>query len=165
MNIGRKVDSITGFTLIEMLMAIAIFSVVIGGLFTIGDYVSARVVESRRESKRILEMANFLNEFSDSLEDGKGILYVSAREIGIWLNDKDGDGRPYADETVSFLWDGRSPGTVYRRVGYEEKGVMNAVEAFEIAYDFPPPQTTHVLMRIKVNGTVYQTGMAVGARR
>ena len=148
-----------------MLMAIAIFSVVIGGLFTLGDYVSKQVVESRRESKRILETANFLNEFSDALEDGRGILYLSAREIGVWLNDKDGDGRPYADETVTFSWDGRSPGTLYRRVGYEEKAVLNGVESFEIAYDFPPPRTTHALLRLEVNGTVYQTGMALPAGR
>ncbi len=150
-----------GFTLIEMLVAIGIFSIVIGGLFTISDYAVKRSMAARKEAKKLLALTNFLSELSDSVKSSREILYISSREVGIWKEDKDGDGRPYTDETVSFSWDGRSPGNVYRRVGYDEAAVLNGVQSFELGFDEPAPRTRHVLMRVTIDDHLYQMEMAV----
>lgn len=152
-----------GFTLIEMLVSIAIFSVVIGGVFVLTGFGEKTFVRTREETKRLKEISEFLNEFSEAIKEGKGVQFISAREVGIWKEDKDKDGRPYADEMVSFAWDGRSPGTVYRRAGYDENAVLNKVDAFELAFDEPAPKTRHVLLRVSVEGTVYQTSLVVRA--
>ncbi len=152
-----------GFTLMEMLISISIFSVVIGGIITLTGFGEKTFRKTRDETQKLKELSEFLTEFSDLVKEGKGVQYISSREVGIWKEDKDKDGRPYPDEIVSFGWDGRSPGTVYRRVGYDEIPALSRVESFEIAFDEPAPKTRHVLLRLAVDGNVYQTSLVVRA--
>ena len=152
-----------GFTLIEMLVSIAIFSIVIGGIFTLTGFGEQTFRRTRAETQKLKEISEFLTEFSDGIKEGKGVQYISAREVGIWKEDKDKDGRPYGDEIVSFVWDGRSPGTVYRRVGYDESTALHRVETFEMAFDEPAPKTRHVILRFSIDGAVYQTSLVVRA--
>lgn len=158
---GRKRCS--GFTLMEMLISIAIFSVVLGGIFTLTGFGEKTFRRTRDETRKLKEISEFLAEFSDSVKHGRGVQYISGREIGIWTDDRDKDGRPYTDEIVSFGWDGRSPGIVYRRVGYDEVPALSRVESFEIAFDEPAPKTRHLLLRLAIDGTVYQTSLVVRA--
>lgn len=153
----------SGFTLVEMLVSIAIFSVVIGGIFTLTGFGEKTFRRTRDETRKLKEVSEFLTEFSDAVKHGRGVQYISGREIGIWREDRDKDGRPRTDEIVSFGWDGRSAGTVYRRVGYDEAPALSRVESFEIAFDDPAPKTRHVLLRMAIDGTVYQTSLVVRA--
>lgn len=163
--VGQRMDKtdLSGFTLIEMLISIAIFSVVIGGIITLTGFGEKTFRRTRDETRKLKEISEFLTEFSDAVKHGRGVQYISGREIGIWREDRDKDGRPYTDEVVAFGWDGRSDGVVYRRVGYDEKAVLNRVESFEIAFDEPAPKTRHVLVRVSIDGEVYQTSMVVRA--
>ncbi len=150
-----------GFTLVEMLIALAVFSIVMSGLFMFTGMGENLFRKTRQEATQLKELTAFLGEFSDAVKEGKSIQYISSRETGIWKEDKDKDGRPYPDETVSFLWDGRSPGAIYRRVGSDNTPILNGVESFELAFDEPAPKTRHVLLRFSVDGTVYQTSLRV----
>ena len=162
-GIGTGPSMASGFTLIEMLISIAIFSVVMGGIFTLTGFGEKTFRRTRDETKKLKEISEFLTEFSDAVKHGRGVQYISGREIGIWKEDRDKDGRPYTGEVVAFGWDGRTQGTVYRRVGYDEVPALNRVESFEIAFDDPPPKTRHVLLRMVIDGTVYQTSLVVRA--
>lgn len=149
--------------MIEMLISIAIFAVVFGGIFTLTGFGEKTFRKTRAESQKLKEISEFLTEFSEAVKEGRGVQYISAREIGIWREDRDRDGRPYTDEVVSFAWDGSSPGAVYRRVGYDEVPVLHRVDSFEIAFDEPAPNTRHILLRLSVDGVVYQTSLVVRA--
>lgn len=150
-----------GFTLVEMLIALAVFSIVMSGLFMFTGTGEHLFRQTRREATALKELTAFLGEFSDAVKEGKSIQYISSREIGIWKEDKDKDGRPYPDETVTFLWDGRSPGTIYRRIGFDNTAILTGVQSFELAFDEPAPKTRHVLVRFSVDGSVYQTSLRV----
>lgn len=154
----------SGVTLVEMLIALAIFSVVVGAIVALTGHGEKIFMKSRREIQRLKDLSAFLGDFSDSVKNGKSVQYISAREIGIWKEDTDKDGRPYADELVSFVWDGRTAGTVYRRVGYDESPALTRVDWFELSFDEPAPNTRHVLLRVLQDGRTYQTSLVVRNR-
>lgn len=145
----------TGFTLIEVLIALAVFSIMLTGMIGLVGYVTKRYEVISKKTAEVTALTNFLESFTNQVKHSREILYVSSREITIWETDSDNDGRPYTDETVTYYWDGKENGALYLRRGYNETPLLLNVSNFDLIPDHPAPKTRHLLVRLEQSAHVY----------
>lgn len=139
-----------GLTLMEILVAVAIFGMVVAGIMRFGDFVSRRLFLIRDSTERMDQMAMFLKSVSADVRDGRQILYTSPTELGVWRADENGDSAPEPSETVGYAWDGESPGRVYRQAGENRSVILSNVRDLKIRYDRESPLTRHVMLEVAV---------------
>lgn len=147
-----------GISLIEVLVAVTIFSIVVAAVMRFSDYVSRRIFTVRNEVQQMNNLVTFLQALSADVRGCRQILYSAPLEIGIWRADENADSVPEPLETTGYAWDGASPGSVYRRDGEDSAVVLSAVQEFKFSYDREGPQTRHILLDLSVGQGATGTG-------
>ncbi|MBI4179325.1 type II secretion system protein [bacterium] len=137
-----------GVTLIEILVAAAIFSIVMGAVFQFGTFVSRRLFMMRDATDHLNQMTLFLNAIAADVRDGRQILYSGETEIGIWLADENADSEPDPAEMAGYAWDGVVPGTVFRQAEESRRILLTDVRDFKFRYDRESPVTRHVMLEM-----------------
>ncbi len=139
-----------GISLIEVLVAMTIFSIVVIGVMKFGDYVSRRIFTVRDDVDAMDQMVAFLKVFSRDVRSARQILYSSPAEVGIWRADENADSAPEPVETIGYAWDGENPGNIYRQEGEDTAVVLSSVRDLKFTYDRESPQTRHVILDVSV---------------
>ena len=137
-----------GITLIEVLVALSIFSMVILAVTRFGDYVTRRIFTVRNEVEQLDGLVSFLKSMSADIRGGRQILYSSSTEIGIWHADENADSAPQSPETVGYAWDGVEFGHVIRVAGEDTSVILKDVRDLKFSYDRESPNTRHVVMEL-----------------
>lgn len=148
MNTGRR-----GHTLIEVLVALTIFSMVVAFVMRFGDWASRRVFGVRTEAEQLDQLVMFFKAFSTDVRDSRQVLYSSPGEIGLWKIDENGDSAPQTIETVGYGWDGEARGIIYRQDGEDSTAILSRVVDFKLIYDTLSPNTRHVILQLAVEQT------------
>ena len=139
-----------GITLIEVLVALTIFSMVIASVMQFSDYVTRRIFTIRQDVTHLDQLVAFMNVLSDDVRGSRQIIYSTPQEVGIWRADENADSTPDPVETVGYAWDGESPGSIYRQAGENRTIVLSDVRYLEFNYDRPSPLTRHVVLELLV---------------
>ncbi len=139
-----------GFTLIEVLVSLTIFSMVVAFMLRFGDWSAKRIVAVRSEAAQLDKLVTFFRAFSTDVRDSRQVLYSSPTEIGLWRLDENGDSAPETIETLGYGWDGESRGTIYRQGGEDSSSILSGVDEFNLIYDQPSPNTRHVILELSV---------------
>lgn len=140
-------------TLVEVLVSVAIFSMVVASVMRFGDYVLRRIVTVRSEVDQLDQMVLFLKQFSIDVRDSRQILYTTPVELGIWRIDDNADSAPEAAETLGYAWNGESPGVIYRQAGDNRTTALSDVRDLRFQYDRESPLTRHVMLEVEVGKT------------
>lgn len=139
-----------GISLIEVLVAMTIFSIVVVGVMKFGDYVSRRILTVRNDVDEMDRLVGFLKVFSRDVRGARQILYSAPAEVGVWRADENADSAAEPAETIGYAWDGESPGNIYRQEGEDTAIVLSDVRDLKFTYDRESPQTRHVILDVSV---------------
>lgn len=139
-----------GITLIEVLVAMTIFTMIVAAVMRFSDYVGRRIVTIRDEVKQMEELVGFLKTFSADVRGGRQILHSAPSEIGVWRADENADSAPEPSETIGYAWDGESPGRLYRQEGEDTSIALTNVQDLKLRYDRPSPRTRHIILDLAV---------------
>lgn len=139
-----------GITLIEMMVAMTIFSMVVLSMMQFADFVSRRMFAVRNEMTDLEQMVSFLRQFSDDVRQSREVLYTSPTEIGLWRIDENSDSVPDSVETIGYAWDPDGAGTVYRRAGDDSAAVLSNAKSFRLGFDEDAPRTRHVILDMSI---------------
>ena len=142
-----------GITLIEVLVAVSIFSIVVAALMRYSGYVTRRISTVQRDMDHLDKMVIFLKRLSSDVRGARQVLLASQAEIGLWRADENADSAPEPAEIVGYAWDGEAPGTIYRQDGEDTSIAISDVQELKFSYDYPIPKTRHVLLEISVGKT------------
>ncbi len=148
-----RVARASGVSLLEMLIAMSIFTWVMAALYQFNDYVMKRVVTVRNEMELQERMVLFLGTISADVRTARQIIYTAPAELGIWRADENGDSAPDSAETVGYAWDGDIPGRLYRQAGFDSQVILPDVRGLEFRYDQESPNTRHVIVHLSVGRT------------
>lgn len=154
---GRHGHRQRGITLVEVLVALAIFSMVITAVMRFGDYVTRRIFTVRNEIEQLDGLVTFLKTLSADVRGGRQVLYSSPAEIGIWRADENADSFPQAPETVGYAWDGLDFGHVIRQSGEDTTLILKDVRDLKFTYDQESPNTRHVVLELTLGKTAAES--------
>ena len=107
MSTGRRTSRRVGFTLIEMVVSLAVFAVLVGAMGS-ALVLSTHALPTRTSAAgRTVAASEVLQQMTDEL---RGALYLTEAEptsVALVLPDRDGDGNP---EAVRYAWSGLAGG-------------------------------------------------------
>ena len=149
----RTARRMAGITLLEMLVSLAIFSMVVATVMQFSEYVARRIITVRDDVQEIEQVAGFLGRLAGDVRGGRRVLYSMPTEIGIWRADENADSAPEPAETVGYAWDGTPAGQIYRQDGADSVPVLWNVHSLQFTYDWQSPQTRHVVVGLLVGKT------------
>ena len=121
-----------GFTLIEMVVSLAVFAVLIGAMGS-AIILSTHAMPTRgSDAGRTLAASETLQQMADEL---RGALYLTEAEptaVAFILLDADGDGHP---EAVRYAWAGVAGQSLTRQLnGGEPVAVLQSIDGLALSY-------------------------------
>ncbi len=138
MSTGRRTSRRVGFTLIEMVVSLAVFAVLVGAMGS-ALVLSTHALPTRTSAAgRTVAASEVLQQMTDEL---RGALYLTEAEptsVALVLPDRDGDGNP---EAVRYAWSGGAGAALTRQHnGTAAAALLGEVDGFALSY----PSVDHV---------------------
>ncbi len=130
---GRRWYCRCGFTLIEMMAAIAIMVILFGAITSVIMLGSKAVDDGRSPTSRIVRTGNALDEMKSDLAYALVITEATTTSIAVSVADRDNDGDT---EKIRYSWTGTAGDPLVRE--YNEgtaQTVATDVKSFAIKYD------------------------------
>jgi len=125
------------FTLLELIIAMAIISIVLAGVFMAFSVALRLFVGELTRSNVYIEADRGMNKITKDLKSSREIVSGTSREVSFWLFDFNGNGTREADETATFLWSGSPESSLNRILSSETIPIAYGVNNFTLTYDDP----------------------------
>ena len=121
-----------GYTLVELVMSMAVMTVVMGGIGS-AIFLAARGVDARSPLAGLVEGGRVVDQMAGELACALGFTELSATAVKFSVPDRDGDGTP---ETILYAWSD-TPGDPLTRQynGGMIANVVEDVQAFALTYE------------------------------
>lgn len=131
----RRAGSPRGFTLVEMVVSLAVISVLLVGMSSAIVLASKALPHATNPARATVDSARALHDLRDELRAATELPVFSETSVTLHLPDRDGDGRP---EVVTYAWAG-TPGTARAALTRAANGaaaltVLDNVENFALSY-------------------------------
>lgn len=131
----RRAGSPHGFTLVEMVVSLAVISVLLVGMSSAIVLASKALPHATNPARATVDSARALHELRDELRAATELPVFSETSVTLHVPDRDGDGRP---EVVTYAWAG-TPGTARAPLTRAANGgaaltVLDNVENFALSY-------------------------------
>ena len=134
-----------GFTLLELMMAMAMLSIAIAVIFYAFS-ASMRVFTSElSDADASLEMHRAIERMTNELRGSLEIISANGTGITFWYDDLNNDGTREANETVQYSWTGTSEGYINRTVQTSTQEIANGIKSFSLTYNDPSPSNIRVV--------------------
>ncbi|MEW5692107.1 MAG: type II secretion system protein [Candidatus Hydrogenedentota bacterium] len=143
-----------GFTLIEILVVIAIFSIVALMLFQLFNSAVRVVTRVKQVLIELDKVELFEYKIRDEIRNCLDILYNDGRGITLWVLDKNKDKIPNYDELRAYYWDGDEQGVLYKIENGIKETVFENVNYVEWKVD-TYDRATLVELKIKLRDKHY----------
>ena len=126
-----------GFTLLELMIAMAIMSMVMAAVFSAFSIFFRIFFDETQRTDIYIEADRGMNRIVSELRETKEIVSASSREVTFWLDDLNGNGTREANETVTYRWSGSIEAALNRIISNETFPVAYGVYNFTLSYDDP----------------------------
>lgn len=123
---------LSGFTLVELVMSMAIFAVLLGGV-TAGLIVASRAVPDEADTTvAVVEAARTADSIADEMKAALWVMEHTSTAVTFTVPDRNGDGVP---ERIRYAWGGSAGNPLTRSYnGGTAINVVESVEAFNLTY-------------------------------
>ncbi|MCC6679096.1 MAG: prepilin-type N-terminal cleavage/methylation domain-containing protein [Phycisphaerales bacterium] len=118
-----------GFTLVELVVALAVMSIVMAGLGSV-FVLAARGAEASSDDSGAASTAG-LNAMAADLRDAVRISAASARDVTFEVADRNGDS---AREVIRYAWSGTAGDALVRTCNGASADATGPLDAFSLAY-------------------------------
>ena len=126
-----------GFTLLELIIAMAVISVVMAGVFMAFSMAMKVFMEEASRTDVYIGADHAVSVMTKELKGAREIVSASSREVSFWLSDLNDDGTREANETIIYLWSTSPESSLKRFEGVSYESLAFNVMDFELSYDNP----------------------------
>ena len=130
---GARAGSDRAFTLIELIVSLAIVSILIGATGSIMVLASRAVPDGTSVAERSVSASSAADQIATELSGAVYVPLRSSRAITFLVPDRDGDGSP---ERISYSWSGTSGDPLTRTYNGAASGVvLSSVDDLTFTYE------------------------------
>ena len=121
-----------GFTLLELLVAMTIFSVLLAGMGSALMLTRRAVPDGKKGTSAVVSAAGAMDRLAGDLSYATSIFTASPTELSFMVEDRNGDG---SSEMIRYYWSGTLGGPLVRQVnGGAEATLLDGVQEFRLDY-------------------------------
>jgi prepilin-type N-terminal cleavage/methylation domain-containing protein len=121
-----------GFTLLELLVAMTIFSVLLAGLGSAMMLARRAVPDGKKGTSAVVSAAGAMDRLAGDLAYATSIFTASPTELSFMVEDRNGDG---SSEMIRYYWSGTPGAPLVRQVnGGAEATLLDGVQEFRLDY-------------------------------
>lgn len=131
--VGFWLPAIRGYTLVEMMVSIAVTSIVMVGMGTVVMVASQALPNGARLATSINQAGEVANRLTEELQQARHITERTVTSIAFTVADRDGDGSP---ERIRYAWSGKAGDPLTRQYNFgTDVNVLADVYQFDLDYD------------------------------
>jgi len=124
-----------GFTLLELMIAMAVISMILAGVFMAFSVVLKLFVDETDQTDIFIEADRGMSRMVRELREAKEITNASSREITFWYADLNNNGTREATELATYTWSGSPESNLNRIASGETFPLSYGVFSFALTYD------------------------------